>query len=174
MSLKLVRLSEIAITDIMALHNDHRNLRHLPLSPGSFDELRCQQWVSDKESHWKTNGYGPWGILINGEFAGWGGLQNEMGDADLALVLSPDYWGYGRRICQKIFKIAFEEIGLDSVTALLPPSRIRTKGMLRLGFHPDGQVELSGSVFYRFRLFAPKLTAQQGAPADAKDGAVEL
>ena len=170
MNLKLVRLSEIAITDIMALHNDHRILRHLPLASGSFDELQCQQWVNDKESQWKTNGYGPWGILINDKFAGWGGLQNEMGDADLALVLSPDYWGYGKRICQKIIEIAFEEMRLESVTALLPPSRSRTKGMLRLGFHPDGQAEISGSIFYRFRLFAPKHTAQHGAPSDARNG----
>lgn len=33
------------------------------------------------------------GFFVDGQFAGWGGLQQEDGDADLALVLHPDYWG---------------------------------------------------------------------------------
>ncbi|OHX35016.1 hypothetical protein BJL95_16530 [Methylomonas sp. LWB] len=170
MNLKLVRLSEISLADIIALHNDSRVLRHLPLAVGGFDAHQCQQWVESKEAQWQTNGYGPWGILINDEFAGWGGLQKEMGEADLGLVLSPDYWGYGKRICQKIIEIAFEQMNLASVTALLPPSRSCTNGMLRFGFQPDGQVEVSGTIFLRFRLLAPRqvvaVTAQPIIPPD--------
>jgi hypothetical protein len=119
--------------------------------------------VASKEAQWKINGYGPWGILVNDEFAGWGGFQEEMGEADLCLVLSPDCWGYGKRICQKFIKVAFEEMNLASITALLPPSRSRTNGMLRLGFKPDGQVEVSGTIFFRFRLLAPKQGVVPGA-----------
>jgi hypothetical protein len=164
MNLRLVRLSEISLADIIALHNDSRVLRHLPLAAGGFDAYQCQQWVEGKEAQWQMNGYGPWGILINDEFAGWGGFQKEMGEADLSLVLSPDYWGYGKCICQKIIEIAFEEMNLASVTALLPPSRSRTNGMLRLGFQPDGQLAISGTIFSRFRLLAPR----QVVPAAAQ------
>lgn len=154
MDLKLVRLSEIELTDIMALHTDPRVLRHLPLASGTFDEFECKRWRESKEAQWEANGYGPWGILIGGAFAGWGGLQYEMGDADLALVLSPDYWGYGKAIYRKIIGIAFEELGLESVTALLPPSRGQADGLLRLGFVADGQIDISGSLFNRYRLWA--------------------
>ena len=43
---------------------------------------------------WDEHGYGPWAFIINGEFAGWGGLQPEQGEADFALVLHPDFWGW--------------------------------------------------------------------------------
>lgn len=160
MDVKFIRLSEVRIADIISLHNDPRVLRHMPLAGRTFDESACKKWVESKESQWEENGYGPWGILINGAFAGWGGLQLEMGDADLALVLFPEYWGYGRIVYQKIIEIAFEEMGFESVTALLPPSRVRANGMLRLGFQADGQVRISESLFYRYRLWAPKRVAQ--------------
>ncbi|MGR9087169.1 MAG: GNAT family N-acetyltransferase [Gammaproteobacteria bacterium] len=160
MDIELICLGEVGFADIIALHNNPRVLRHLPLAGGTFDESECKKWVESKVIQWEDNGYGPWGILINGVFAGWGGLQLEMGDADLALVLSPEHWGYGRIVYQKIIKIAFEEMGFESVTALLPPSRVRANGMLRLGFQSDGQVRISESLFYRYRLWAPKRTDQ--------------
>jgi hypothetical protein len=156
LDVKLIRLGEVRIADIIALHNDPSVLRHMPLAGGTLDESECKKWVESKESQWETNGYGPWGILIDGVFAGWGGLQLEMGDADLALVLFSKYWGYGRIVYQKMIEIAFEEMGFESVTALIPSSRIRTNGMLRLGFQADGQVRISESLFYRYRLWAPK------------------
>jgi [ribosomal protein S5]-alanine N-acetyltransferase len=155
MSLKLIRLSEVELADIIALHNDPRVLRHMPLAGAPFGEFECRRWVESKEAQWTANGYGPWGILIDNGFAGWGGLQLEAGDADLALVLSPEYWGHGRAICREITRIAFDEMGLQSVTALLPPRGARLNGMVRFGFQADGQVEISGSMFYRYRLWAP-------------------
>ncbi|MGY6275181.1 GNAT family N-acetyltransferase [Methylomonas sp. MgM2] len=162
MGLKLIRLSEIELADIIALHNDPSVLRHLPLAGGNFDEVECMRWVESKETQWEVNGYGPWGIVINGVFAGWGGFQREMDDADLALVLSPEYWGYGKVIYRKIIEIAFQEMGFESVTALLPSSRVHVNGMLRLGFQADGQVEISNSMFYRYRLRAPYRMQNKG------------
>ncbi len=156
MHIELVRLSDVGLAKIMALHNDPRVIRHMPLARGNVDTSACRRWVESKERQWEENGYGPWGILIHGEFAGWGGLQREGRDADLALVLAPEYWGWGRSICEKIIEVAFGELGLESVTALLPPSRARTRGMLRMGFQADGQVRISGSLFDRYRLHAPK------------------
>lgn len=50
---------------------------------------------------------------------------------------------------------AFGDMGLESVTILFPPTRTRVKGILRLGFKPDGEVEMAGERFIRFRLRAP-------------------
>lgn len=153
---ELVRLSEVALADIVALHNDPRVARHMPLARAAVDESHCRRWVQSKEAQWEENGYGPWGILIDGAFAGWGGLQLEMGDADLALVLSPRNWGAGPFIFAEITRMAFEDMGLSSITALLPPGRTRVRGMRRLGFQADGQVQISGCLFHRYRLWSPK------------------
>lgn len=68
------------------------------------------------------------GIFVDQEFVGWGGLQHEAGEADLALVLHPKYWGSGKVIYQEIINRAFTTMGLSSITILLPPSRKELEG----------------------------------------------
>ncbi|MHC6226140.1 GNAT family N-acetyltransferase [Pseudomonas sp. X10] len=153
-NLQFKRLSEVSTADIINLNNHPDVLRQMPLGSPDFDEAKCLAWVAEKESQWGLNGYGPWAFMIDQAFAGWGGLQLEEGDADLALVLHPDYWGFGKTIFDEIVRRAFQEMGLGSVTILLPPSRTRVKGLFRLGFRPDGAVELDGTSFNRYRLLA--------------------
>jgi len=155
MNWKLTRLSEIGYAEIIALHTDPRVLRHMPLAGGDFDESECKKWVESKERQWAINGYGPWAFLIDGNFAGWGGLQLENGDADLAMVLSPEYWGCGKAIYRELTRQAFGKMGFASITALLPPGRVCVKAMRRLDFEADGQMEISGTTFNRYRLRAP-------------------
>jgi len=155
MEIGFTRLAEVAPADIVALHADPRVRRHLPLAGDDFDEAACLRWIADKEGQWTRNGFGPWAIRIDGRFAGWGGLQLEDGDVDLALVLSPPYWGHGRAICREILNFAFGELGLPSVTVLLPASRVRSGGLGRLGFRPDRSVLVSGIRFDRYRLSSP-------------------
>ena len=155
MQLEFKRLSEISCTEIIALNTHPLVRRQMPLSTENISEAECLEWVEGKEQQWERYGYGPWAFLIEGKFAGWGGLQYEDGDADLGLVLHPDYWGMGKSIYNEIIKRAFGEMGLESVTILLPPSRKRVKGVLRLGFELDGEVEFSGERFIRYRLKAP-------------------
>ncbi len=159
MERQLVRLSDIDVADIIALHTDAQVIRHMPLAGGAFGEAECTAWVAEKERQWAIHGYGPWAFLVDGRFAGWGGLQREDGDADLALVLFPAYWGHGSAICREIIKRAFGEMGLASVTALLPVSRVRTRGMRRLGFEAEGEVSLARETFIRYRLRAPASSA---------------
>jgi [ribosomal protein S5]-alanine N-acetyltransferase len=155
MHLEFKRLSEISCEEIIALNNHPLVQRQMPLSIDDFGEAECREWVKGKERQWEQHGYGPWAFLIDGHFAGWGGLQYEGGDADLGLVLHPDYWGMGKAIYTEIVKRAFGDMGLKSVTVLLPPSRKRVRGILRLGFEPDGEVEIEGERFIRYRLHSP-------------------
>ena len=78
----------------------------MPLFNGEFDDNACEQFIAAKENLWVEFGYGPWAFVVEGEFAGWGGLQPENGDADLALVLHPRYWGVGKVIYKRIIDIA--------------------------------------------------------------------
>jgi ribosomal-protein-alanine N-acetyltransferase len=155
MNLEFKRLTEIDLAEIVALNTNPLVMRQMPLSSSDFNEADCREWVADKETLWAEHGFGPWAFVIDGKFAGWGGLQPEGGDADLGLVLHPDYWGYGKAIYEEIIRRAFEEMGFESVIILCPPSRTRIKGILRLGFAPDGEVEIAGEQFNRFRLYAP-------------------
>ena len=155
MILEFKRLTEIDPSKYISLHTDPRVRRHMPLTDDDFDEAACVKWIEGKESMWREAGYGPWAFVVDGEFVGWGGLQPENGEADLGLVLHPDYWGMGKIIYDEIMRRAFGEMGFESVTALLPLTRTRVKGILRLGFVPDGELEIQGERFARFRLYAP-------------------
>ena len=126
--------------------------KQMPLLTGEFDQQACLEFVAAKEQLWDQFGYGPWAFVIDGQFAGWGGLQPEDGEADLALVLHPDYWGIGKTLYREIISKAFNEMELESVTVLFPPTRTRISGFLRLGFQKDGEVEVGKHRFIRYRL----------------------
>jgi RimJ/RimL family protein N-acetyltransferase len=156
MQLEFKRMSEIDSTEYIALHKHPLVRRQMPLIGDDFGDKECREWIEGKESLWDEHGYGPWAFLVDNKFVGWGGLQYENGDADLGLVLHPDYWGMGKIIYEEIIKRAFGEMGLSSVTILFPPTRTRVKGILRLGFVLDGEVDVDGEHFIRYRLVAPQ------------------
>jgi len=154
--LEFTQMSKVDNAEYIALNNNPLVRRQMPLSDDNFGEKECQEWVTGKEKQWDEYGYGPWAFIIDGKFAGWGGLQYEAGDADLGLVLHPDYWGMGKTIYEEIIKRAFGEMKFESVTILFPPTRTRVKGILRLGFQLDGEIELYGEHWIRYRLYAPQ------------------
>jgi [ribosomal protein S5]-alanine N-acetyltransferase len=155
MKLEFKHLNEIDCSEYIALNTNPLVMRQMPLSDSNFDDAACKEWIAGKEKMWEEHGFGPWAFIVDGKFVGWGGLQPENGEADLALVLHPDYWGTGKVIYQEVIRRAFEEMGFESVTILFPPTRTRVKGILRLGFQPDGEVEIFGERFIRYRLHAP-------------------
>ena len=155
----LKRLPEVDPASLIALMNDPRVRRHMPLARGPFGPAECARFVAAKERLWAEHGYGPGAILVDGALAGWGGLQPEGDDVDLGLVLHPDHWGAGRAIYERMIAHAFGELRADSVIILLPPSRVRVSGVLRLGFRPDGEVLVGGERFVRYRLTAPLASA---------------
>lgn len=145
-------LTEAEPGEIIALMNEPKVRRLMPLSTDGFDAEACARFVADKEAMWAEHGYGPWAFFIHGRFAGWGGLQPEGEDVDLALVLHPRYWGFGKPIYDRLLTHAFGPMNLASLTILLPPERTRTRAIFRLGFERDGEVELYSVRFLRYRL----------------------
>ncbi len=154
MAIEFKRLPEVDPADLIALMNDPRVRRHMPLARGTFGPAECARFVAAKERLWAEHGYGPWAFVIGGAFAGWGGLQPEGSDVDLGLVLRPEFWGAGRALYERLVASAFEELRAPSVVILLPPSRVRVSGVLQLGFRPDGEVQVAGERFVRYRLVA--------------------
>jgi RimJ/RimL family protein N-acetyltransferase len=159
MAIALKRLGEIAPADIVAQMTDPRVLVHMPLAKEPFDDAACRRFVEAKDRQWDDNGYGPWAIVIDGQYAGWGGFQNEGEDADFGLVLKPTFWGRGAELYRTMLDIGFRPrpaggFGFESVTILLPPSRVRLKALKRLGFHPEGTIDYLGEPSLKFRLTA--------------------
>lgn len=150
--IKFVHLFEIEEEQIIDLMNNEMVGKQLPLLAEGFSAEDCQSFLKAKKQLWDEHGFGPWAILIKGEFAGWGGLQPEHGEADFALVLHPKFWGWGRKILNKVKDQAFNEMNLNSITILLPPSRPNSKSVTRLCFTEDGKLTIEGKVFMRFRL----------------------
>lgn len=152
MNIEFKQLNEINPSEIIELMNHPLVRKHMPLAKAPFDKAAYRAFLLAKQKIWTDYGYGPWAFLLDGKFIGWGGIQPEQGDADLALVLHPHYWGLGKTIYQQIIEQAFGPFGFSSVTVLFPPTRNRVKGLLRLGFRPDGELVIEGERFLRYRL----------------------
>ena len=155
MNIEFKRLTEVKKSEIIELMNNQLVRRQMPLLRDNFTENDCDKFIAAKEQLWEKHGYGPWAFIINDQFAGWGGVQPENGEADLALVLHPNYWGIGKVLYKEIISNAFDEMGLNSVTVLFPPTRTRIKGLLRLGFKEDKVLEVGNERFIRYRLERP-------------------
>jgi GNAT superfamily N-acetyltransferase len=151
MPIRFVPLASIAAADLVRMLNDSEVRRHMPLAGEHWDELRASDWAKAKDAQWASNGFGPWAILVGDAFAGWGGFQREGDEADLGLVLLPQYWGHGVTIFRQMIRRG-DAMDIANVTVLLPPSRVRLKGLARLGFVPAGEIEYAGHRFLKFRL----------------------
>ena len=150
--IEFVHLSEITEQQIIDLMNNEMVGKQMPLLAAGFSSKQCQAFLKAKKQLWDEHGFGPWAFLIKGEFAGWGGVQPEEGEADFALVLHPNFWGWGRKIFNKVRDQAFNQMNLKSITILFPPTRTNSKAITRMGFVQDGKQTVGGEDFMRFRL----------------------
>lgn len=144
-------LAEVDPGSLLNMLLDPGVRRHMPLAGDNWDEQTASDWAKGKDAQWQENGFGPWAILLDGKFAGWGGFQKEEDEVDLGLVLLPQHWGEGAAI----FRLLVErgrEMRLANVTIMLPPSRRRLNSLARLGFTPMADVEYAGERFHKFRL----------------------
>ncbi|WP_049804569.1 GNAT family N-acetyltransferase [Microlunatus phosphovorus] len=149
-----VRLPEVSTDAVVELLNEPRNARHMPLTGEPFTTKSAAAWVAAKDAQWDSHGYGPWAILIDGSFAGWGGFQAEENGADFALVLAPEFWGYGETVARRALAVGFDELGLTDVLIALPYSRNPAQVVARFGFEPDGDVVYGEVHFRQYRLSA--------------------
>ena len=127
--------------------------RHMPLSSSSFGEKEYNAFIIAKEKIWEAHGFGPSAYFVDNQFIGWAGIQPDEGDDfEIAIVIHPQYWGYGRQIYKELIQYAFSELKLHSVTVLFPPSRTRIRGILKAGFVEEGETFIDGERFFRYRL----------------------
>ena len=152
MPIEYVQLQGVDPQAIIALMNDPLVRKQMPLAFDDFNEQDCENFVKVKQQLWQEHGYGPWAFVVDGEFAGWGGLQPEDGIPDLALVLSPKYWGIVKDLAKQIIEKAFTQMQIEYLTVLFPPTRTKVEGLLKLGFKQTGKQLIEGKEFIRYGL----------------------
>ena len=152
MNIEFKKLEEIPKSAVIDLMNNFLVRRQMPLLQGVFTEQDCEKFVNAKKQMWEEHGYGPWAFVVENSFAGWGGIQPEDGEADLALVLHPNFWGLGKKLYKEVIAKGFNDFGLPSVQVLFPPTRTRIKGLLRLGFRKESELKIGNQPFVKFRL----------------------
>ena len=157
------RLTEVDLDDVRTLLNEPRNARHMPLARNnSFTAEAAAAWVAGKDGQWAEHGYGPWAVLVDGRFAGWGGFQAEENGADFGLVLSPGFWGQGEAIARTALERGFAELGFDVVLISLPYTRRPDRVVARFGFVPDGDVTHGDVTFRQYRLTREEWQRRRG------------
>lgn len=147
------KLNEVDKDLIIQLLTHPSVQRHMPLSSESFGEKEYDAFIAAKAKIWEEHGFGPSAYFVDGVFIGWAGIQPDEGDDfEIAIVLEPKSWGYGRQIYQDLIQQAFVELNLNSITILFPPSRTRIKGIFKAGFIEEGEVLIESERFIRYRL----------------------
>ena len=139
--------------------SDPRVLRHMPLADSTVDADWVENWKAAKVTQWPTAALGPWAVYVDDQLAGWGGLQPEdhSSDAGLAMVLAPEYWGYGVEAMQlaisKFRSIVTEaEVTVSRILVEFPETRHAERALAKFGFVPIDSVDIGGVMFNRYAL----------------------
>jgi RimJ/RimL family protein N-acetyltransferase len=116
-----------------------------------FTTETLRSWIQGKVKKDQEPGCRIRAIHSAGELVGWCGIQLESGNYELALVLSPEYWGHGREVMHQVIKWA-RELGHRQLLAHLPQTRPQTKALERLFGQPVGVSKVQGHVFNTYRI----------------------
>ena len=108
-------------------------------------------WLQSKIKEDQDPGCRIRAIHSDGKLVGWCGIQIESSNYELALILSPKYWGHGREAINQVIKWA-QELGHKQLLAHLPQTRPQTKALERLFGQPIGVSNIQGHVFNTYRI----------------------
>lgn len=129
---------------------------HMPLLVGDWNDEKTEAFLAAKEAYWQQDDLGHWAILIDGQYAGWGGFQLEGDEWDFGLVLRRHFFGAGLAISARALEFARSNPAIPSVTFLLPLSRRNLGALQKAGAKEIGLVDYAGVQFRKFRLETKK------------------
>ncbi|SIN87421.1 Acetyltransferase (GNAT) domain-containing protein [Octadecabacter temperatus] len=150
--IRLVRLTDVSLKDIVSHMNDPRVAEHMPLLTVEWTPEVARKFVATKEESWKQDGLGHWAILNDKTYVGWGGFQKEGDDWDFGLVLKPDKFGLGMRVSRMAIEFAKADARIGTITFLLPLSRKNLGALSRGGAKFVANIEYGGEIFKKYSL----------------------
>jgi hypothetical protein len=120
-----LRFSEVNPGDLMVAINEDSLRTHLIDHP-YFDSTSIQAWMEEKIKTDAIQGCRIRVVFIDGELAGWCGVQPDNNGFELAIVISQKFWGYGIQIFKTLMCWA-KELGHTEVLFRLPIVGLNTK-----------------------------------------------
>lgn len=133
-------------------------LRYFPNSnPPALE--RIQNMIAHQRAHWKEFGYGRWAVVLRtGQTCiGWAGLEflPEMNEAEVAYLLSKDYWGQGlaTEAALAAVQYGFETAGLARIVGIVHVENVASRRVMdKLGMSLLDQANLWGMECYRYSM----------------------
>lgn len=124
--------------------------KHLIQHP-QFRMETLETWLQSKIKEGRKPGCRLRAINSDGKLVGWCGIQTESGNYELALVLSPKYWGRGREVMNQVIQWA-QELGHKQLLAHLPRTRPQTRALQRILGQPIEVSNIQGHAFNTYRI----------------------
>lgn len=124
--LLLRRLSAADAPDLRRTTGDPEVMRFWLGGPDP-DITAAETRIAGIEAHWKTHGFGDWGVAerAGGRLIGFCGLHHiaDMDEVNLGYAFEKASWrkGYGQEACRAVLEFGFRELELDAVVAVIWP-----------------------------------------------------
>jgi hypothetical protein len=128
--IKFLCFNQVNPEDFLAIVNDESLRIHLIDHP-YFDAPSLQAWMEDKIRVDGIQGCRIRAVNIDGELAGWCGIQPDDNGFELAIVISQKFWGFGIPIF-KILMCWANELGHKEILFHLLDSRPEYKALIKM------------------------------------------
>ena len=148
-----------SIEQYRALITDPAVTKHMPLAMSNYTDEWIRNWVISKSNTWDDESLGPWSIWVEGEFAGWAGLEPDGDDLSLGIVTHKRYWGLGREIVAEVVKKWPKTLTSNRIVVEFPLSRKSGKWASKLPISLIGGIEIEGQVFEKYELDLERVIA---------------
>ncbi|GAB2190545.1 hypothetical protein MAH1_21530 [Sessilibacter sp. MAH1] len=79
-----------------------KNIRTHLMGHDEFTDSSLQEWIDGKQQVNAQPGCRVQAVLVEGQLAGWCGIQLENGNPEIAIVIDQKFWGLGRRIFEQL------------------------------------------------------------------------
>ncbi|WP_297308205.1 N-acetyltransferase [Neptuniibacter sp.] len=133
-NIEYLSFNEVDPQNLIAVVNEDSLRTHLIDHP-YFDATSIQSWIEDKLKTDAMRGCRVRIVSIDGELAGWCGIQRDDEDFEIAIVISKRFWGSGVPIFKTLLGWA-DELGHQEVLFHLLDSRREYKALAKMASKP--------------------------------------
>jgi RimJ/RimL family protein N-acetyltransferase len=131
-----LRIRPLTDEDLDPPHTELFSDPEVTWSGETYSRDEARESLGAKRRHFEQHGFGMLAITDRrtGEFLGWGGLQYMEGgpDVELGYYLARKAWGkgYATELSRAFMRIAFDDLGLTRVVAVVRPGNTGSKRVL--------------------------------------------
>lgn len=143
------RFDHVETEELLAILNEDSLRTHLIEHP-YFDAISLRSWMEDKSEVDSMKGCRVRVVYIGGELAGWCGIQPDDNGFEIAIVLSRQFWGYGRSVFKTLLFWA-RDLGHGEIVFHLLESRREYKALRSMSTRVHKST-LAGRIFTTYTI----------------------